>query len=120
MNVTSSSVSGNVAYSTMKPVYMHGGFVGSSTERRSRRKARERGAKLPPQSPPDFSALALLYCLALPTKTAMLRRLYQLLFKTESLDNAILKLWLAMLSKYGNYTRLLKIKNKPKIGCFYK
>ena len=108
----------------MKRVYMHGGFVGNSTElsteRRNRRKARKRGAKLPPQSPPGFSALALLYCLALPTKTAMLRRLYQLLLKTESLDNAILKLWLAMLSKYGNYTRLLKIKNKPKIGCFYK
>ena len=25
-----------------------------------------------------------------------------------------------MLSKYGNCTRLLKIKNKLKIGCFYK
>ena len=25
-----------------------------------------------------------------------------------------------MLSKYGNSTRLLKIKNKLKIGCFYK
>ena len=25
-----------------------------------------------------------------------------------------------MLSKYGNRTRLLKIKNKLKIGCFYK
>ena len=25
-----------------------------------------------------------------------------------------------MLSKYGNYTRLLKIKNKLKIRCFYK
>ena len=25
-----------------------------------------------------------------------------------------------MLSKYGNCTRLLKIKNKMKIGCFYK
>ena len=24
-----------------------------------------------------------------------------------------------MLSNYGNYTRLLKIKNKLKIGCFY-
>ena len=26
----------------------------------------------------------------------------------------------AMLSKYGNFTRLLKIKKKLKIGCFYK
>ena len=26
----------------------------------------------------------------------------------------------AVLSKYGNFTRLLKIKNKLKIGCFYK
>ena len=25
-----------------------------------------------------------------------------------------------MLSKYGNCTRLLKLKNKLKIGCFYK
>ena len=25
-----------------------------------------------------------------------------------------------MLSKHGDYTRLLKIKNKLKIGCFYK
>lgn len=25
-----------------------------------------------------------------------------------------------MLSKYGNYTRLLKIKNQLKIRCFYK
>ena len=25
-----------------------------------------------------------------------------------------------MLSKYGNRMRLLKIKNKRKIGCFYK
>ena len=25
-----------------------------------------------------------------------------------------------MLSKYGKYTRLLKIKNQLKIGCFYK
>ena len=25
-----------------------------------------------------------------------------------------------MLSKYGNHTHLLKIKNKLKIGCFYK
>ena len=25
-----------------------------------------------------------------------------------------------MLSKHGNRTRLLKIKNKLKIGCFYK
>ena len=53
-----------------------------------------------------------------------------MLLKTESLDNAILELWLAkpswymslytMLSNYSNCTRLLKIKNKLKIGCFYK
>ena len=55
-------------------------------ERRSReiraRSARERAAKpleklLPPQSPRGFSALARLYCLARPTKTAMLRRLME-------------------------------------------
>ena len=50
------------------------------------------------------------------------------ILKTESLDNAVLELWLAspswhmshytMLSKYGNCTRQLKIKNKLKIGCF--
>ena len=54
-------------------------------ERRSReiraRSARERAAKpreklLPPQSPRGFSALARLYYLARPTKTAMLRRLW--------------------------------------------
>ena len=41
--------------------------------------------------------------------------------KTESLDNAILELWLyhTMLSKCGNGTSLLKNK-KLKIGCFYK
>ena len=43
--------------------------------------------------------------------------------------HAILELWLAwpswymshytMLSKYGNWTRLLKIKNKLKIGGFF-
>ena len=53
-------------------------------KRRSReiraRSARERAAKpreklLPPQSPRGFSALARLYYLARPTKTAMLRRL---------------------------------------------
>ena len=53
-----------------------------------------------------------------------------ILLKTESLDNAILELWLAqpswymshytMHSKYGKCTRVLKIKNKLKIGCFYK
>ena len=52
------------------------------------------------------------------------------LLKTESLGNAILELWLAwpswymshytILSKYGNCTRLLKVKNKLKIGCFTK
>ena len=55
---------------------------------------------------------------------------YYELVKIESLDNAILELWLAkpswctshytMLSKYGNCTRLPKIKNKLKIGCSYK
>jgi len=50
------------------------------------------------------------------------------ILKTESLDNAILELWLAklswytihytMLSKYGTCTRLLKIENTElKIGC---
>ena len=52
------------------------------------------------------------------------------LLKTESLDNAVLELWLdnpsrymshyTMLFKYGNWTRLLKIKNKLIIDCFYK
>ena len=48
------------------------------------------------------------------------------LSETESLDNAILELWLAypytytMLSKYGNCTRLLEIKKKLKISSFYK
>ena len=56
--------------------------------------------------------------------------IYIYIFKTESLDNAMLELWLAkpswymshytMLSKYGNCTPVLKIKNKLKIGCFYK
>ena len=40
-------------------------------------RSREIRAKLlPPQSPDGFSALALLYYLARPTKTAMLRRLH--------------------------------------------
>ena len=55
-----------------------------------------------------------------------------LFLKTESLDNAILELWLAwpswymshytMLSKYmyGNCMRRLKIKSKLKIVYFYK
>ena len=52
---------------------------------------------------------------------------YYLLLKTEPLDNTIQELWLAqpswfmshytMLSKYGNSTCLLKIKNKLKISC---
>ena len=52
-----------------------------------------------------------------------------LLLKTESLNNAILELWLAypswymsnntMFSKYGNCTRLLKIRNKLKTGSFF-
>ena len=25
-----------------------------------------------------------------------------------------------MVSKYGNFVRLFKIKNEPKIGCFFK
>ena len=48
-------------------------------ERRSREiraRSREKNKKLlPPQSPRGFSALARLYYLARPTKTAMLRRL---------------------------------------------
>ena len=43
----------------------------SENERRSR----EKNKLLPPQSPRGFSALARLYYLARPTKTAMLRRL---------------------------------------------
>ena len=48
---------------------------------------------LPPQSPRGFSALARLYYLARPTKTAMLRRLWlsglfsPLLFQTVSTTN---------------------------------
>ena len=52
------------------------------------------------------------------------------LLKAESLHNAILELWLAKpssymnhyakLPKYGRCKHLLKIKNKLKIGCFYK
>ena len=42
-------------------------------ERRSREK--NKNQLLPPQSPRGFSALARLYYLARPTKTAMLRRL---------------------------------------------
>ena len=46
-------------------------------ERRSREKNKNRRffKLLPPQSPRGFSALARLYYLARPTKTAMLRRL---------------------------------------------
>ena len=50
--------------------------------------------------------------------------------RIESLDNAVLELGLAeaswyvshytMLSNYGNCRRLLNIKNKLKIGCFYR
>ena len=44
--------------------------------RRSGGRSREKNKKLlPPQSPRGFSALARLYYLARPTKTAMLRRL---------------------------------------------
>ena len=58
-------------------------LLSRAQERRSReiraRSARERAKPreklLPPQSPRGFSALARLYYLALPTKTAMLRRL---------------------------------------------
>ena len=81
----------------MKPVYINyslrsmavlsGALLSGEVAER-----RERAAKLPPQSPRGFSALARLYCLARPTKAAMLRSLYQLLLKTESLDNAILEL----------------------------
>ena len=52
------------------------------------------------------------------------------IYKTKSLDNANLELWLAwpswymshytMLSKYGKCMRVLKIKNKLKIGFFHK
>ena len=65
-------------------------------------------------------------------KMSWLDAYFDEILKTESLDTsrAILGIWLAqppwymshyaMLSKYGNCTCLLKIKNKLKIGCFYK
>ena len=43
--------------------------------RENERRSREKNKFLPPQSPRGFSALARLYYLARPTKTAMLRRL---------------------------------------------
>ena len=63
---------GAVHVSGMSPVpkpAWHSGFVGS-----------ERAAKLPPQSPPGFSALARLFYLAPPTKIAMLQMLRRLPF----------------------------------------
>ena len=47
-------------------------LLSRAQERRSREKNKN---LLPPQSPRGFSALARLYYLARPTKTAMLRRL---------------------------------------------
>ena len=44
--------------------------------RENERRSREKNKLLPPQSPRSFSALARLYYLARPTKTAMLRRLF--------------------------------------------
>ena len=43
--------------------------------RENERRSREKNKLLPPQSPRGFSALARLYYLVRPTKTAMLRRL---------------------------------------------
>ena len=45
------------------------------SSRAQERRSREKNKLLPPQSPRGFSALARLYYLARPTKTAMLRRL---------------------------------------------
>ena len=51
-------------------------LLSRAQERRSREiRARSARERAPPQSPRGFSALARLYYLALPTKTAMLRRL---------------------------------------------
>ena len=44
--------------------------------RENERRSREKNKLLPPQSPRGFSALARLYYLARPTKTAMLRRVF--------------------------------------------
>ena len=75
---------------------------------------------------PDYTVRDSYYSI---TTSVTILQYYELL-KIESLDNAILELWLAkpswcmshytMLSKYGIRTRLLKIKNKLKIGCSYK
>ena len=61
---------------------------------------------LPPQSPRGLSALARLYYLACPTKTAMLRRLLEVLLKLNKLFQKICKLWSKLIparkeSKYG-------------------
>ena len=75
--------------STFQPA-QHGSFVepgaGAAQPRNSRaRRARTSGEAarklLPPKSPRGFSALARLYYLERPTKTAMLRRLFLKYFR---------------------------------------
>ena len=53
--------------------------------RENERRSREKNKKLlPPQSPRGFSALARLYYLARPPKTAMLRRLHKMRTPAEN------------------------------------
>ena len=62
-------------------------LLSRAEERRSREiraRSREKNKLLPPQSSPGFSALARLYYLARPTKTAMLRRLGTRFMSTEN------------------------------------
>ena len=51
------------------------GSMAVLSSRAHERRSREKNKLLPPQSPRSFSALARLYYLARPTKTAMLRGL---------------------------------------------
>ena len=53
--------------------------------RENERRSREKNKLLPPQSPRGFSALARLYYLVRPTKTAMLRRLYSTFLRAKNL-----------------------------------
>ena len=55
--------------------------------RENERQSREKNKLLPPQSPRGFCALARLYYLARPTKTAMLRRLIGLVLFTHFNDD---------------------------------
>ena len=71
----------------------------SREARENERRSREKNKKLlPPQSPHGFSALARLYYLARPTKTAMLRRLISALSdrvkcSPQMFTSDVLKLW---------------------------